>query len=300
MAADRSAYLIQMVKVGKALDLSAGYTRVDAQPYTADLVAGMDVTAQWPAVKQLRAWERARLALGPGERLLDVGCGPGDVAIALGADVAPGGFVLALDASEAMLDVARRRAAEVGAAVDFRPGDAQSLTVGDGEMDACRSERMLQWVTDIDRAAGELVRVLRPGGRLVVTDTDWRSLAFDPSSLADPELPGVVTRAIRAFRGPGHDIGGRLLNLCRDLGLVDVACTAATHVWTDWDPDAEPGPPGFLPMRVAVSQIADRGLLDRETADRFLADIESAARRDRLCMSLTMFSVFGRKPARHQ
>lgn len=228
------AYRARMAKGGAddVPDIAAGFTRVDAQPDTSVLVAGMDATARWPAVKQLRVWERTHLALGPGDRLLDVGCGPGDVAVELAADVGQAGSVLGVDASEAMISVARRRAAAAGGRVEFGVADAQSLPVADGHRDACRSERMLQWVPDTDRAAGELVRILRPGGRLVVTDTDWRSLAFDPS---DAQNFDAVTQAIRALRGPGYSIGGRLLNLCRGLGLVRVACTAATHVWTEWE-----------------------------------------------------------------
>ena len=93
-----------------APDLAKGFTAVDAQPDATPLIAAMDATATFPAVRQLRAHERERLALRPGDRLLDVGCGLGDVAMALAPEVAPGGEVVGVDASEAMLDVARRRA----------------------------------------------------------------------------------------------------------------------------------------------------------------------------------------------
>jgi len=273
--------------------ITLGYSRVDAQPEPSLMVAGMDATAQWRAVRQLRDWEAEHLALQPGEWLIDVGCGPGDAAIALSAALAPDGFTLGIDSSEAMLEVARRRAEQAGVAVEFRVEDAQALTVGEGEMDACRSERMLQWIPDSGRALKEMVRVLRPGGRLVVADTDWRTLAFD---LPDQELVDTVAGAIGAFRGPGHTVGGRLLNMCRDLGLVDVDCTAATHVWTEWDPDAETAPSGFFPFSSALSQLADLGMVSRDTGERFNAIIEDAARRDRFCMSLTMFAVYGSKP----
>ena len=84
--------------------------------------------------------------------------------------------------------------------------------------------------------------------------------------------------------------------MCRDLGLVDVDCTAATHVWTEWDPDTGIAPSGFFPFSSALSELADLGMLSRDTGERFIAIIEDAARRDRLCMSLTMFAVYGRKP----
>ena len=277
-----------------APDMIVGYRSVDSQPNTALLVTGMDTTSGWPAVRQLRAWEREQLALVPGERLLDVGCGPGDVLIELSSMVSPTGSALGLDVSDAMVTRARLRAAKAGATVEFRVADASALPVSSGTIDACRTERMLQWVPDIDRAASELVRVLRPGGRLVVTDTDWRSLLLD---LPEQDLTEPVMRAMESQRGPGFGVGARLLNMFRDLGLVETSCSAATHVWTEWDPDAGPDVTGFFPVRHAIPQLADAGLLDRDIADRFVSTIERAARRNRIFMSLTMYSVFGRKPA---
>jgi SAM-dependent methyltransferase len=274
--------------------LTAGFSRVDAQPDPAQLVAGMDQVAQWSAVRQLRAWERTQLAVTPGDRVLDVGCGPGDVAIELSAVVGPTGAVLGVDASEAMIDAARRRAAAAGSTAEFRVADARSLTIDDGAFDACRTERMLQWVPDIDRAAAELVRVLRPGGRLVVTDTDWRSFHIDR---VEPDLVEAVRLAMQTLRGPGFDIGGRLLNLVRDLGLSDVRATAATHLWTRWSPLVDPGPTGFFPFRDSVAQMADLDLLDRVAADRLVEQVEEAGRLDRFCMSVTMYAVYGRRPA---
>ena len=74
----------------------------------------MEATAAWPAVRQLRVRERARLGLQAGDRLLDVGCGLGDVAVDLARDVTPGGGVVGVDASEVMLEAARRRAVAAG------------------------------------------------------------------------------------------------------------------------------------------------------------------------------------------
>ncbi len=271
-------------------DAQIGYTRVDAHPDTALLIQGMEQTAQWPAVRQLRAWERGQLALQPGERLVDVGCGLGDVAIALAADVGPSGSVVAIDASEAMLAVGRQRSAEAGISVDFRVGDAQALPFDDGSIDACRSERALQWVPDVGRALAEMVRVLRPGGRLSVIDTDWRTLTFD---LPDRAAGEAISEAMWALRGPAFDLGGRLLNLARDFGVQDLDVTGAVHIWNRWDPGTEPAPPGLFPIRPVVDQLVELGYLTALMAERFVTGVEDAARRDRLYVALSMLAVCG-------
>jgi SAM-dependent methyltransferase len=270
-------------------DVAVGFTQVDAQPDTARLVAAMEVTAMWPAVRYLRAWERERLALGPGDRVLDVGCGLGDVASALAAAVAPGGKVVGLDGSEAMLAVARQRAP----GVEFRIADALALEVPDASFDACRSERTLQWLSDIDGAISEMVRVLRAGGRLSLIDSDWRTFTVD---VPDLEAVAAVRTAHEQIRGPSAAAGGRMLNLCRDHGLVDLECTGAPHVWTSWDPDDDPAPPGLFPLRTVIQQLAELGLVEPALASRFVEGVVEAARRDRLWISLTMFAVAGRRP----
>jgi len=269
-----------------------GFTHVDAQPDASFLVATMDATAQWPAVRRLRAWERSRLAPVAGDRVLDVGCGLGEVAIALSADVGVDGHVLGFDASEAFLTVARERAASVGAATEFRTGDALALDIEDGSVDVCRSERMLQWLPDIDDAVAEMVRVLRPGGRLCITDTDWRTLTLD---LPDLALVAAVNRALYEFRGPSCAAGSRLLNIARDLELTDLECRGDMHVWTHWDPDNEDGRMGFFPLDSTIGQLAEHGFLDVEIARNFVDQAYAAARADRYYMSLTMTAVFGRR-----
>ena len=271
-----------------APDLETGFTTVDAQPDTSMLVEGMERTAQWPAVVQLRSWEREHLAMAANERLLDVGCGMGDMACGYAAG---GATVTGVDASAAMLDAARGRAQRESVSVDFHVGDATALDFPDNAFDACRSERVLQWVPDIGAAVRDIVRVVRPGGRLCLIDTDWRTFAAD---LDDLELSQGLGRVFMSRRGPSAAAGGRLLNLCRDAGVVELDCTAATHVWTEWDPEIEPNPSGLFPLRAVAPQLVGPGLMTAEDADRLIDGIFAAGRAGRLFMSLSMVAVYGR------
>lgn len=273
-----------------AADVEKGFRQVDAQPDAALLVAGMEATAQWPAVQRLRAWEREHLAMTQGERLLDVGCGMADQAVAYAL---AGASVTAVDPSEGMLDAARERATRADVTIHFGPGDATALAFDSDTFDACRSERVLQWIPDMAAAIDEMRRVVRPGGRICAVDTDWRTLAAD---LSDLGLTRKLGDAFLAMRGPSAAAGGRLLNLFRDAGLVDVDCTADAHVWTRWDPTVEPNPPGLFPVQVVVPQLAELGLMTAEDSDALVDGLSVTGAADRFFMSLTMVAVCGRVP----
>src|SRR4026207_413154 len=121
----------------------------------------MDEPGGWEAALRLRSWERAHLALAPGERLLDGGCGLGEAALGLALDLGEDGEVVGVDASENMLCVARSNAEAARCRVRFSIGDARSLAGADGYFDAARSERTLQWLADPAVAVAEMVRVVR-------------------------------------------------------------------------------------------------------------------------------------------
>ena len=274
--------------------VAKGFTDVDAQEDPGRFVAAMDVTSQWPAVRHLRAWERVRLALQPGERLLDVGCGHGAAAMALAGDLQPGGEVVGVDRSDEMLSAGRQAAATAGVeGVTFRSGDALALDEPDASFDAARSERTFQWLDDPAQAMTELVRVVRPGGRVAVADTDWRTFAADHP---DAEAFDAYLGAMQAMRGPASAAGGTLRRLALDAGLEDVAVEVAAHVWDRWDPDTEPGPAGFPPIGPVVARLVEQGLIDADLARRFIEGAEASARADRLFMTVTMVAVYGRKP----
>lgn len=116
-----------------------------------------------------RALELLRPA--PGDRVLDIGCGPGILAVAAADAVAPGGTVTGVDVAEGMLDVAREKAdaAGVGDAVSFELGDMHDLRFPDGSFDAVACSYAMFFARDVTAVGRELWRVLAPGGRLVVT-----------------------------------------------------------------------------------------------------------------------------------
>lgn len=270
-----------------------GYGRVDDDENASFHVATMEMTSQWESVRTLRAWERRHLALAAGERLLDVGCGLGDAALALGADLGDRGSVVGIDASRTMLAVARQRARTWSGSVRFSVGDAMALDEPDASFDAARAERTLQWLVDPQRAVDELARVLRPGGRLTLIDTDWSTLDIE---VGDASVTATVREGLRTERNRPSNIGSRLGQLVRATGLDLVAGTTVRHPWAAWDPDESPAPDGCFSMRSLADDLVDAGQLDRAGGDRFVAIVTDAARQGRFSMALTMFAVAATKP----
>lgn len=163
-----------------------------------------DVVAQRARVIDL-------LAPAPGERILDIGVGPGLLAYDLARLVGAAGALTGLDTAPAMVAAAGERLREMPQA-SVVEGDAVHLPFEDAAFDAAVSTQVYEYVADMPAALAELHRILRPGGRALILDTDWRSIVWHSSDaarmervlacwdahLVDPHLPARLGPMLRA------------------------------------------------------------------------------------------------------
>lgn len=170
---------------------------------TEQAYATPDVVAQREEVVAL-------LAPRPGERVLDVGSGPGYLIASIADAVGAGGEVHGLDVSAPMNALARTRNAS-RPQVHIDEGNATALPHPDGYFDAAVSTQVYEYVPDIPAALAEMRRVLRTGGRVLVLDTDWDSLVWHTADralhqrivmaweehLVHPRLPRVLGGHLR-------------------------------------------------------------------------------------------------------
>jgi len=221
-----------------------------------------------PQVVAQRAKFRELLAARPGETGLDVGCGLAHLSIELARDVAPGGRIVALDNSGHMVGEAAARVAAAGLAdaVTVRQGDATALDLPDASVDFVVAAQVYSYVPDVPRAVAEAARVLRPGGRLAVLETDWDLCTYES---ADPVLARRMLDA-RAQHFAHPHLPRQLHRLMHAAGLRLSGCEAVPIVETRYDPDSFGA--GMLPV---LRSAAVRSGLDAAAVDQWTADIQS-------------------------
>ncbi len=132
-----------------------------------------------PDVVEQRRQVIEKLCLQRGEAVLDIGSGPGLLAVEMAAVVGPNGSIDGTDISPSMLALAAARSMPVDAApVSFHLAAADALPLADDSIDVAVSTQVLEYVEDVPAALTEVRRVLRSGGRFLVLDTDWDSIVW--------------------------------------------------------------------------------------------------------------------------
>jgi ubiquinone/menaquinone biosynthesis C-methylase UbiE len=220
-----------------------------------------------------------------GKFLLDAGCGIGDDVRALAQIVGPQGRVVGIDKSQTLLNVARKSSEGLDLSGEFVLGDVSCLGIADSSFDGCRAERVLQHCDKPEQVLSEMMRVVRPGGCIVVVDVDYDSMI---TSLTNHTLARKLTQAKCDVVRNGW-IGRQLPGLFRRFGLTDIRVFPTVLYFTEFDPEDS-----YWDFLFTVGQQLE--ILTSDDIAEIRNDLQRLSERGEYFDFGVFFSVVGRKP----
>jgi len=263
-----------------------GFSDVDGSGRSEELVDYLALVAQH--VGEFRREGYDMLRLRPGDAVLDVGCGAGEVCVELASRVGPQGRVAGVDLSEAMVETARTAATRSGHAIELQVASVFELPFGDGAFDAVRAERVFQHLDDPEAGLREMLRVTRPGGRVMVIDPDHGQAGLALDDPAHQRVYAALQRAMLRMIVNPHS-GTRLRGMLVRAGLSEVAQSI-----TSFDFSCAP----FMQMFFVGERLAAAVAAGEITVDEgrnFVAAIEERQRAGTFFASAIGYSVVGTK-----
>jgi ubiquinone/menaquinone biosynthesis C-methylase UbiE len=263
------------------------FDRVDGTTDPADFVRYLDATRAMDFYQEIKRRSYDLLALNAGDAALDLGCGTGDDVVALAERVGPTGRAVGVDFSATMIAEARRRTAGTSLPVEFIEGDAHHLEFPEGAFDGCRAERLLQHAIDPQIVLSEMVRVAKPGARIVIWESELEMLVFDAPDRA-------VSRKMQHYICDGFRngaIGHQLYRRFHQAGLTNVQPLLLGRSMTDF-----PLVESALDLRASARRAADEGVITATEAADWIAYLEDAANAGMFFCTVAGFLVMGRKP----
>ena len=260
------------------------WASVDVHEQVSDeMVRQLDHWDSLPSISAMRSSAVAALAPMAGDRIADIGFGSGTELIRLARLIGPGGRAVGVEASQVMCDEALRRAAEAGIEVEVRCADGRETGLPDGELDGVRIERVIQHVGDVSGFLREALRIVRPGGRIVIADSDWGSLMIHPGDRALINRLRTLLQDRMAEPWAGRTLHGAML----DAGLVDVSSSIHNIAAGPWIAES---------MSLLMGRRVAAGVGTQSEMEAFVADHAAAMERGDGVYALAMFVASGRRP----
>ena len=178
--------------------------------YDKKAAQNIELSYQTPEIVRQRIQTIEALALRAGEQVLDAGCGTGLLVHAMSSTIGSQGRIVGVDLSHDMLEMAKNRCSEL-ANIELEQGSVTQLDFDDNSFDAASCIQTLLYVDDVETALSELYRVLKPGGRVAIIETDWRGVVLNSpddvttrkildawdAAVSSPNLPVKLTLLLK-------------------------------------------------------------------------------------------------------
>lgn len=237
----------------------------------------------------------ARAGFGPGQTILDVGCGPGFATFDLAQLVGPTGRVVAVDESPHFVGyLDAQRAARGVANVDTQLGDVHHLNLPPCSVDRAYARWVLCFVRDPELVIRRVADALRPGGRFAVQDYfDYASLTLAPRSEVFRRVVQAVSRSWRDHGGD-DDVAARIPGMMRRAGLEVLDVRPNLRVARPHEP-LWAWPTSFF--RSFLPRLVQMNAITQDTLDEFAAEWNARSHDpDTFFVAPVVYDIIGRKP----
>jgi ubiquinone/menaquinone biosynthesis C-methylase UbiE len=233
-----------------------------------------------------------RAGVAPGMRVLDLGCGSGEVTLELARMVGSSGRVTAVDGDAIVLAAGRERLRELSLDADFVHGDARGPYPSDG-YDVVYARFLLSHLTDPAAVVAAMRAATRPGGTVIVEDVDFPGHFCHPPSAAFARFVELY-QAVARRRGADPTIGPRLPHLLQDAGIADVELSVAQPAFLEGD--------GKRIAQITVQAIREAAvaaqLATQDEIDTIVAELDAHRRDPRTVQSIArIVQAWGTRPA---
>jgi ubiquinone/menaquinone biosynthesis C-methylase UbiE len=228
----------------------------------------LEMTYRSPEVLAQRRVLLETITPRSGERALDIGCGPGFVTEELARAVGPAGAVHTMDNSNSAVMMTRRRCAEF-ANVQVQTAEATQLPYANAYFDLAMSTQVYEFVPDVQSALSELHRVLRPGGRAAIIDTDWQTILWHTRH------PERMARVLKVWdEHLAHPVLPRTLaTRLRQAGFSLLECKVIPYLDVTYKPENY----SFNMTKTVRGFVRGRQGIMREEADEWAGEFQSLA-----------------------
>ena len=227
----------------------------------------------------------ATLDLKSGDRVLDIGCGVGFLAYEMAIQVGESGLVICLDQNKEMISHAKQRCKNVRQ-TEFYEGDAGKLPVEDHSLDAVSCTQVLLYVENVSLVLTEIKRVLKPGGRVLIVETDWRGVILNS---ADDFLTQQIFSAWDTTV-PSPNLPVHLRPLLKKHGFSKIQAEAIPILNTGYSPSNF----SHGVIKWIAKNAEKKGVISKEQTKDWLTDLEKLEKEDSyfFCVNRFLFSAF--------
>ncbi|MFX1457539.1 MAG: methyltransferase domain-containing protein [Promethearchaeota archaeon] len=224
-----------------------------------------------------------------GERLLEVGSGSGVLSRLMVNNLSPGGLIIGIDKSPEIVKLSRHYALEhnLNNSIDFKVDDARNLDYPDRFFDGAFAARLLLYISNPLEVINELVRVVKPGGRIVLMDWDFETLVLDHSNRE-------LTRRIFHWRNDNKDgnnwSGRQLYRLLKFGGLKEVTIYPVVTIALDDKSSLT------QTLWHAASNTLEQGIITTEEYESWVSEVRLRIKMQQYFASIVYFIAHGIVP----